>query len=189
MEQVACSTCCDFTTPDLSHSSLSHTPDWGHIGVRTRALSLGDGVLVHGRCTVFYDLAVIQRHTGRSSGSPYFQHGPWRSRRIQRVVGAWLGLPCGTAVKVSPAPPLFFSWDSSTGLVYWRGGWKLCLQLRGQTPFTCTSSQELGSGGLNPAPNATVVPYSVFVPWMQRAAQDFEVQAIEDTRHAYNYFK
>ena len=159
MEQVACSTCCDFTTPDLSHSSLSHTRLRAHRG-RTRALSLGDGVLVHGRCTVFTILLLYSVTLAGALEAHISSTDPGGVVVFNASLGHGWGYHVDRSKSQSALP--FLQLDSSTGLVYWRGGWKLCLQLR-DNPIHMHIVSRTWQWRSQSSANATVVPYSVFV--------------------------
>ena len=154
------SNCCDLTTPDLSvsHSSLSHTRLKTHRG-RTRALCLGDGVLGH-RCTVFTILLFYCVTLAGALEAHISSTDPGGLVVFNASLGHGWGYHVDRSKSQSSLP--FLQLDSSTGLVYWRGGGGLCFQLR-DNPIHMHIVSRTWRLRSQPSPNSTVVPYSVFV--------------------------
>lgn len=158
MEQVTCSNCCDFTTPDVSHSSLSHTRLRAHRG-RTRALWLVDGVVVR-RCAMF---TILLFHCVTLAGALEAHISSTDPGGVV-VFNASLGYGWGYYVDHSKSRSSlpFLQLDSSTGLVYWRGGGEQCLRLR-DNPIHMHIVSRTWQWRSQSSSNSTVVPYSVFV--------------------------
>ncbi|XP_070192612.1 cadherin EGF LAG seven-pass G-type receptor 2-like isoform X2 [Littorina saxatilis] len=157
MEPVTCSQCCGFMTPDTSHSSLSHTRLRGHRG-RTRTLSPRDRVVV--RCTVLTFLLLHCVTVASALKTSISSTDPGGVVVFNASLGQGWGYHVDHSKSQSSLP--FLQLDSSTGLVYWRGGGGVCQHLR-DNPINMHIVSRTWYWQAKTNPNSTAMPYSVFI--------------------------
>ena len=157
MGQVTCPHCCGLTTLGPSHSSLSHTR-FGTRRGRTRTPSLGLRA-----CARYVLFAVFLLHS-LTSGDALEAHISSTDPGGILVFNASLGSGWSYQVDLSQSQAAlpFLELDSSTGLVYWRGGRDQCSLLK-HNPIDFHIVSRTWQWPSLSGSNITSVPYSVYV--------------------------